>query len=183
MKLTTEGITHVQLRRKTLSLPRKRTNVPWKSMVGSAVFPFEIVPFQGTSVSFRGVFCSTLSPRKSWRWQNSRKSRFSNINTSSLRPCCPLSCFCLRKILPVSTFCQFSAGWFFQATLMHTLRPAIWPVARKRDSPRIKPGYLAEKVGCLKPWYLGCPIPYYWCSQYSCPMSLIYLLSGTFELK
>ena len=29
---------------------------------------------------------------------------------------------------------------------MHTLRPAIWPFARMRDSPRIKPGYLADKV-------------------------------------
>ena len=26
-------------------LPRKRTNVPWKSMVGSDVFPIQIVPF------------------------------------------------------------------------------------------------------------------------------------------
>ncbi len=39
--------------------PWKLTNVPWKSMVGSDVFPTEIVPFVGDEfVSFPG--CSSL---------------------------------------------------------------------------------------------------------------------------
>ena len=35
-------------------LPGRLTNVPWKPLVGSDVFPIEIVPFEGTFVSFRG---------------------------------------------------------------------------------------------------------------------------------
>ena len=80
---------------------------------GSAICPIEIVPLQGTFVSFPVVHfvLRALSPGKSWRWQNSGKSPFSNINTSSLRPCVPLPCFFLFEedsagVHLLSVFCR-----------------------------------------------------------------------------
>ena len=62
-------------------LPEKRTNVPWKPMVGwfRCISYWKVVPFWGTFVSFRGLDgkkCSELSPFSPVREWKSMEQQF-----------------------------------------------------------------------------------------------------------